>query len=84
MTIKVMLFAQCSDIVGSRQLEITPAPNTSVQDLVNSLIKKHPKLGAMERSIMISVNQEYVDRDQLLADGDEVAMIPPVSGGSGN
>jgi len=38
----------------------------------------------MERSIMISVNQEYVDRDQLLADGDEVAMIPPVSGGSGN
>jgi molybdopterin converting factor subunit 1 len=81
MTVNVLLFALCSDIVGSRKLTVEVAPGQSVQDLLSDLISKYPKLGQMERSLMISVNQSYVDRAQLLEDGDEVAMIPPVSGG---
>ena len=41
------------------------------------------RLAGLQRSIMLSVNQEYVDRKQTLNDGDEVALITPVSGGSG-
>jgi molybdopterin converting factor subunit 1 len=81
MTVNVLLFALCSDIVGSRKLDVEVTPGQSVQDLLSDLISKYPKLGQMERSLMISVNQSYVDRAQLLEDGDEVAMIPPVSGG---
>jgi molybdopterin converting factor subunit 1 len=81
MNVKVLLFASCSDIVGSRNLDLEPAPGTSVQGLIDDLIQKYPKFARLERSIMISVNQEYVERDQVLADGDEIAMIPPVSGG---
>lgn len=81
MKVKVLLFASCSDVVGSRNLDLDPASGTSVQDLIDGLIQKYPSFAGLERSIMISVNQEYVERDHVLVEGDEVAMIPPVSGG---
>ena len=81
MTINVLCFASCSDIIGSRKLEIEAEEPHSVKDLLDNLIAQHPKLSHMERSLMISVNQSYVERSQLLKDGDEVALIPPVSGG---
>lgn len=81
MTIQVLFFASCSDIVGSRKLDLEADSGHSVQDLLNDLITRFPKLSRMERSLMVSVNQSYVDRSQQLKDGDEVALIPPVSGG---
>ena len=81
MTVRVLFFAQCSDIVGSRELSVEVAPESSVQDLMNHLMGEYPRLAALERSIMLSVNQEYVEREQMLKDGDEVALITPVSGG---
>lgn len=81
MRVTVLFFASCSDIVGSRSLELEPAPGQTVQQLLDDLISKFPKLSRMERSLMISVNQSYVDRAQMLVDGDEIALIPPVSGG---
>ncbi|MEE2753134.1 MAG: MoaD/ThiS family protein [Candidatus Latescibacterota bacterium] len=81
LNVKVLLFASCSDIVGSRNLDLEPASGTSVQDLIDGLIQKYPRFSGLERSIMISVNQVYVERDHVLTEGDEVAMIPPVSGG---
>jgi molybdopterin synthase catalytic subunit len=44
----------------------------------------HPELGEMARSIVIARNQEFTTRSQTLEDGDEVALLPPVSGGSAN
>jgi len=81
MTIRVLFFAQCSDIGESRQLEIEADPGSTVQDLVKTLVGQYPRLARLERSIMLSVNQEYVEGEQLLNDGDEVALITPVSGG---
>ena len=81
MTIRTLFFAQCSDIVGSREMDLEMAGGSTGQDLMDQLAREYPALKALERSIMLSVNQEYVEREQLLADGDEIALITPVSGG---
>ena len=81
MNIRVLLFAQCSDIVGSRNAVVDMEDGSTVQDLMNHFIMQYPKLKGLDRSMMLSVNQEYVDRGQVLRDNDEVAMITPVSGG---
>jgi molybdopterin converting factor small subunit len=46
------------------------------------LKREHPDLAAVERSVAFAVAQEYVDKDYPLQDNDELAFIPPVSGGS--
>ncbi len=81
MTVRLLLFAQCADIVGSRQLEREIQDGSTLQELMADLVREFPNLGALERSIMLSVNQEYVEREQVLREDDEVALITPVSGG---
>ncbi|MBS10985.1 MAG: molybdopterin converting factor subunit 1 [Gemmatimonadetes bacterium] len=81
MTLRVLLFAQCSDIVGSRKVDLDLPDGSTVQDLMDHFSAKYPPMKKLDRSIMLSVNQEYVEREQLLKDGDEVAVITPVSGG---
>lgn len=83
MKVRVLLFAQCSDIVGSREIEREVPPGSTVEDLLSGMVAEYPALGKLERSMMLSVNQAYVEREQVLGDGDEVALITPVSGGSG-
>ena len=81
MNVRVLLFAQCSDIVGSRELSIDIDEGSTVQRLVEHLLEQYPGLRGLERSMMLSVNQEYVEREQVLVENDEVALITPVSGG---
>tara|TARA_B100000676_G_C17718179_1_gene649935 strand:+ start:266 stop:448 length:183 start_codon:yes stop_codon:yes gene_type:complete len=54
---------------------------STVGALLDGLIAEFPPLGRLERSMMLSVNQEYVEREHVLAENDEVALITPVSGG---
>ena len=82
MEIKVLFFASCRDLVGKRQTSITMSDGASVSDLLARLAADHPRFTEMEASLMVSVNQAYVDRSQPLQDGDEAALIPPVSGGA--
>ncbi len=77
-----MFFASCRDLVGTREASISLPERSSVADLLARLAADHPRFREMEGSLMVSVNQAYVDRSQRLNDGDEVALIPPVSGGS--
>lgn len=49
--------------------------------LLQRLISDYPKLAAYAPHLMVAVNTEYADKDSLLHAGDEVAFIPPVSGG---
>ena len=80
-TIKVLFFASVRDLVGDAQQMISLAEGVTVVDLIAELSAKHKRFVEMAPSLMVSVNQEYVDRDTVLQDGDEVAFIPPVSGG---
>ncbi|MGE3844296.1 MAG: molybdopterin converting factor subunit 1 [Vicinamibacterales bacterium] len=81
MRVTIRLFARLRDIVGSSELEHeVPAPAT-VADVWRRLVGSHPDLAAYANSLSCAVNEEYVRWDAALSDGDEVAFLPPVSGG---
>lgn len=81
MHVTVRLFARLRDIVGAAQLtRELPADATGLL-LWNVLVDEHEALAAYRDSVSIAVNAEYAKMNRRLADGDEVAFLPPVSGG---
>ncbi|MBT4977780.1 MAG: molybdopterin converting factor subunit 1 [Gemmatimonadetes bacterium] len=81
MKIKALFFAACRDIVGNRELDLDVGEGSQVEDLKNVLLVKYPELATINNVLSIAVNAEYVDGNAILNPGDEVAFIPPVSGG---
>lgn len=81
MKVKLLLFAVLSDIVGESSRELDVASGTRAIDVWSELRAKHPELKPYEKPPFTAVNEEYVAADTMLSDGDEVAFIPPVSGG---
>lgn len=83
MKITVRLFAALADAAGARELELELSAGATGRDLLNLLSARYPKVAALAPSLRLAVNQEYVPWDNPLASDDEIALIPPVSGGSG-
>ena len=81
MTVRVRFFASLRERLGRSEAEWTVPPGATVDDLWRSLCGGFPQLAELSTSIAFAVNHEYVDRTQPLASNDEVALIPPVSGG---
>ena len=77
MRVAVKLFAAVREQAGTRELELDLADDASVDDVWPAL-----GLGDEPAGLVYAVNRAYVLRDARLSDGDEVAVIPPVSGGS--
>jgi molybdopterin synthase catalytic subunit len=80
----VKLFAILKDIVGTGEIKISTSP-TTVSELLQQLSNHYPELSPIlsRGGILISINQEFAKPDSQLKDGDEVALMPPFSGGSG-
>jgi molybdopterin synthase catalytic subunit len=76
--ISVRLFAALRERAGAAQRELELPPGARAGDVWQAL----PELGAEPPGVLYAVNQEYVAADTELADGDELALIPPVSGGA--
>jgi len=85
-TIKIttLLFGRAREMVGAADLELEIAQPATVASAWAALVAEHPKLAAMERSLLFAINEEYAGREQALNDGDQLAVLPPVSGGSGS
>jgi molybdopterin converting factor subunit 1 len=83
MLVRARLFASFREVVGSRLAEVELGAEPTVRELLEALRARHPGLGAALDSAMVAVNLEYVGPDFALHQGDEVAIIPPVSGGAG-
>jgi molybdopterin synthase catalytic subunit len=81
MRIRVLFFGQLKDIVGIAQEEAELSDGARVEDLFERYGRRFPKLAEFRPSIAASVNQEYAGWSVPLASGDEVAFLPPVSGG---
>jgi len=81
MRVQVLFFGMLKDVVGrgGESLEL-PAAST-VSDLL-ACYRELPRMGGLLPTLAISVNQEYAGTDRPLHDGDEVALLPPVSGGT--
>ena len=82
MRIRLRLFASAREIVGQRELPFDLPEGTAAAELLERVAHDHPRLRAMVPTLLLAVNREYVDGKRILADGDEVALIPPVSGGT--
>ena len=80
MNIKVLGFGIAKDIFGGRFIEMELGEGSTAAHLKQALDAKYPDLARI-RSYMIAVNSEYADKDLLILPGDEVVVIPPVSGG---
>src|ERR1700722_13381093 len=81
MRVRVLFFGQLKDITGVTSEDAELSDGARVQDLFERYGRKFPKLAEFRGSIAASVNQEYAGFRAPLATGDEVAFLPPVSGG---
>jgi len=80
--VKVLLFARLSELAGTRQTQIEIGEGLTVADAYSILSERYPGLEPLRANVMYAVNSEYVSADQPLTPDDELAIIPPVSGGS--
>ena len=81
MRVTVRLFARLRDIAGVPELAREVEPGATIRSLWGELVSDFPELAGYERSISSALNADYARMDQSLKDGDEVAFLPPVSGG---
>ena len=81
MAMRVLLFAQIKDAVGAAELDLKISGQPAAAELWRALIVAQPKLAAFQSSTRLARNGEYADAQTSFSDADEVALIPPVSGG---
>ncbi|HUG55613.1 MAG TPA: MoaD family protein [Candidatus Limnocylindrales bacterium] len=81
MKVRVRLFASYREAAGVGRLGIDLPAGATVRDAIAAVLREHPLVPA-GRSVVIARNQEYASLEDALADGDEIALIPPVSGGA--
>jgi MoaE-MoaD fusion protein len=81
MNVRVRLFASAREAAGVGHLVLELPDGRVVRDAIAAIAELHPPVGGI-REMVIAKNREYVGLDEPLADGDELALIPPVSGGA--
>jgi molybdopterin synthase catalytic subunit len=80
-TVRVRLFALQRELAGEREVALEVPDGADVEAAWSALVARHPVLAPGRPSLRFARNGEYADPTTVLSDGDEVAMIPPVSGG---
>ncbi|HEY7131184.1 MAG TPA: molybdenum cofactor biosynthesis protein MoaE [Candidatus Limnocylindrales bacterium] len=83
MRVRVRLFAIQRELAGTREVPLELARGATVADAWDAVVAAHPALAPGRPSVRFARNGEYADPSTTLEDHDEVAFIPPVSGGSG-
>jgi molybdopterin synthase catalytic subunit len=82
MRVRVLFFGRLKDIVGKSEEQAELSEGARVQDLFERYGRTFPELAKFRTSVVASVNQEFAEWRAPLASGDEVAFLPPVSGGA--
>ena len=82
MRVRVRLFAIQRELAGTREVGLELPAGATIADAWSELVERYPALAPGRASVRFARNSVYASADEVLADGDEVAMIPPVSGGS--
>lgn len=81
MLLRVTYFIAHRDAAGVDEERIELPEGATVAALLEELVRRHPALAALARDTVVSVNKGVGSERTVLRDGDEVALIPPVSGG---
>lgn len=82
MKIRVLFFGVLKDVVGRSSETVDLPEGARVEDVLLHYVRQTPRFEAMRPALALSVNQEYSRADRALAAGDEVGLLPPVSGGA--
>lgn len=77
----ILFFAQLKDAAGCNSADFSVAMPLDAEQLWAELLKRYPNLAAHRPSVRLAKNHEYAGPETTFADTDEVALIPPVSGG---
>ena len=81
MHVRIRVFARLRDLAGAAEFERDLAEPSNAADAWAALVRDFPALADYTRSVSCAVNEEYARMTTSLGDGDEVAFLPPVSGG---
>lgn len=81
MTVTIKLFARCRDLAGADSATIDVPADCRVSDLRVELARRLPVLKELLPKCALAVNEDFAQNDTAIAQGDELALIPPVSGG---
>ena len=79
--VKILLFGAAADAARTREVEIPATAGTTLEELWPVLAGRYPGLEPMRNNLAFAVNGEYARPDVSVEPGDEVAVLPPVSGG---
>lgn len=80
-TVTVKLFAIYQEVLKTPEIQLELPRNSAVSSILDQLIAQHPMLQTWRDVTQFGVNLEQAPPDRQLEDGDEVVLIPPVSGG---
>ncbi len=80
MKVNILAFGIARDILGKSEADVELQDGNTIEELKQLLLQKHPKFADLA-SLSFAVNEEYRKDDFHLSEGDEVVIIPPVSGG---
>jgi molybdopterin converting factor subunit 1 len=79
--IKILFFAILRDYVGSKSVELEIPIGCTIDGLLDLLVTSYPRLEKVKELMMAAVDREYVSGSQVIPQGSEIALFPPVSGG---
>jgi len=83
MRVRVLLFAALREAVGEKTLELEVRDSATLADVLAQLESQHAALARYRGRLLVALNQERAPEATPLSDGDEIALLPPVSGGAG-
>lgn len=80
-TVKIKFFGAAADLTGTREVEMSVREGATLRDLWTDLADQHPEIVPMKDSLAYAINDEYARWTDTVEPGDEIAVLPPVSGG---
>ena len=79
--VTILLFGKAREIAGAGEIRIPAPPGSTTETILEAIVGRHPALEEWKPFLRIAVNGEYAPSGRGVSPGDEVAVIPPVSGG---
>lgn len=80
-TVKLLAFAGARDVIGAPEIAFALGAPCTASALLDAICREYPALAPWRGAIRVAVNGTYAGADDLVREGDEVALIPPVAGG---